>query len=903
MKPVRTHMQDGYPVLPQVLDKETLLLLTTFEQHEQRFVRSKQRPLLRYLTGLYLKALSHLGHSHVQPEELPRQLRQRIVDLFKLDVAFVQTTGVNKSTKSRVVADVRCFLGYRAAKQRDKDAIKTWLVTQVASKETDPAVITQGAIERFRAVKTELPPPAELQNLVRRAAAAADAAVLVQLGKRIGEQDGHRLDALVATGQGQGWLERLKAAPPQASAVNVARELARLEELRGFLPGHDMPSGVSRRRITQLARLAKRYHASELRQLKAPRRRAMLYCYATERYRQLLDALIDQYIRVWEQTKATATNHATFEQTARAVAYERHQQALKDLLGIILDNSTQFELWRAVQAFKSTQDLEKLHAELQKTRSWNSFYIDKLEDHYTALRRFLPELYRLMPMVSTSTDDTLVEAWRFAERHARPGETTLPVKGCPTGFLCPPWQGRAVRRQRSTGQLVRVFKVPYELGLVEASTKALKDGSVAVSGAQRYAPLNDHLLDRDAFLAHFDEHTKRLGYPTEAAAYYGPLRDKLKERLQEFDENYEVHRKTFWVHRNGTLGFSRVRGERLSKRARGLQDRIALLMPEVSVLNVLLDCHRWTSFLDVFQSTSAKKNAAVREWILPILAAFYAYGCYCGPTQAARALGLSKDQVMYARRRHMPLESLKEAARLLAEAYERTPLASRLADPGVLLTDSMQLRTLKASLIARRHHRYRDGKSTLLYQHITADLICQFTQATICNVSEGIRMLVGALQCRRGNERLVNICDTAGKSHRAYGMGTLLNIDLYARLRSHNIKLWGVESQSEYNNIAGALAGTVNWQRVDDGWKDIMWILASIDAGVAKPDVILERLAYQHNHPADRGFVELGKAQQSIYALRYGMDLDLRRYVIPYTSRREHWNKFTREVRAFGDTI
>jgi hypothetical protein len=33
------------------------------------------------------------------------------------------------------------------------------------------------------------------------------------------------------------------------------------------------------------------------------------------------------------------------------------------------------------------------------------------------------------------------------------------------------------------------------------------------------------------------------------------------------------------------------------------------------------------------------------------------------------------------------------------------------------------------------------------------------------------------------------------------------------------------------------------------------------------------------------------------------MNMDLRRFVVPFTSRRAHWNKFARKVQAFGDLI
>jgi TnpA family transposase len=83
----------------------------------------------------------------------------------------------------------------------------------------------------------------------------------------------------------------------------------------------------------------------------------------------------------------------------------------------------------------------------------------------------------------------------------------------------------------------------------------------------------------------------------------------------------------------------------------------------------------------------------------------------------------------------------------------------------------------------------------------------------------------------------------------------------------------------------------------------MMWVLASIASGVGKPVVIFERLAAQPQHPATRGFQELGKLNRSSYLLRYGTDMDLRGFVVPHTAKREHWNKFTREVQAFGDLV
>jgi TnpA family transposase len=164
-------------------------------------------------------------------------------------------------------------------------------------------------------------------------------------------------------------------------------------------------------------------------------------------------------------------------------------------------------------------------------------------------------------------------------------------------------------------------------------------------------------------------------------------------------------------------------------------------------------------------------------------------------------------------------------------------------------------------------------------------------------------MLTGVMECRTGDDSIINICDSAGKSNLVFGLSGLINILLHPRVRSRHLKLWGIGKNVEYKNIADAITGHIRLDRIDKGWQDVMWILASIEAGTGKPLIILNHLASQPQHPATQALEELGKLERSLYLLRYGKDLDLRRFVVPYTSRREHWNKFTGEVQAFGDLI
>lgn len=540
---------------------------------------------------------------------------------------------------------------------------------------------------------------------------------------------------------------------------------------------------------------------------------------------------------------------------------------------------------------------------LRNTPSWNASYLGKIEDHYPSLRRFLPDWYRLIPLSTTTADDSILRAKAFACLHAIFNQTELPVENCPVEFLSSPWENKAVKRYGRTGRIVRLLKAPYEFGLLEATVQGLKNHTIAIAGARRHAPMIDHLLPRDQFLESYDEYRRRLSLPTTAVEYYSPRCAKLDKELEEFDRNYHATADKFWVNRNGTLGFSRVAGETFPHRLKRIKSELSRKMHEVSIFDILLDCQRWTGFMDVFKPVSGRQNMSEEEKLRHSLAALYAYGCNCGPGQAGRALQILKNQIVYMRRRYMTTQCLMEAAAILAHAYQQTAVAQRLGEMSVLRTDSTQMRTLKESLIARQHHRYLSGKSTLLYQHVTSNCVCLFSQALLCNVSEAIHMLAGVMECRSGRDPLINICDSAGKSNLVFGLSGLLNILLYPRARSRHLKLWGTGETTKYKNIAASIAGQIRRDRMDKGWQDIVWILASIEAGTARPSVILNHLAQQPQHPAAQGLDELGKLDRSSYLLRYGRDMEMRRFVAPETCKREHWNKFTGEVQAFGDLI
>jgi len=654
------------------------------------------------------------------------------------------------------------------------------------------------------------------------------------------------------------------------------------------------------------AQIAFQYHASELRQLKPASRYIILISFLHVRRSQLFDATVDLFIRIWDNTCATSATHANTLREARSRVYENREVVLRDLLSFICHSTSDQTLLKKIRTYRSAEEYDALLSQVKKNVSWTECWFKKVQDHYTALRRFLPQWYEGMPLMATTTDSSLLKAIAFIKEHGKTGDASLPSKGIPTQFLGQDWERRAIVRDPYQNTITSILKAPYELGVVSATVDAFKNGTIAVVNANKYAPIMNHLLDKEHFLNNYSHYLQKLQRTDQAPDFYHSVRKDLGETLGHYNGEYDQFKKQFKISKKGKLSYSRPPSKKPPKRIKELVRLLQGYLPTATILDVLLDCHGLTGYLDVFRPVSGRRqNMKEAERIMGLLGALYAYGTNAGPSQAAQSIGLFKQNILYIRRHYMGIKQLADAASVLVDAYMSTSVARRLGDPGIFMTDAMRFPTLPNSLTARHHFRYKGTRSILLYQHVTSNCICFFSQAILCSVYEAIHMLDGIVNNRSSLDPVINICDSHGKSDFVFGLAYLLNIHIWPRISGRqNLKLWKTSGDNCYNNIDPAIAGTIQWNLIDRAWQDIIWVVASILEGVANPSLIAERLVSQSKHPVTLGISELGKAYRSLYLLNYGMDMFRRRTVTAYTARRETWNSFGRNVhKAFEGLI
>ena len=324
-----------YPMLPSILDEDSLSAVATFESEELAFARRQGSSRNQYLHALYLKAMATLGHSHFQPKDLPRQFRLRIAEQLGLEEDLPLILAIDRREKSHIVTVVRAFLGLSPITPEEIENVFRWLQDGLAKKQNDIAVLINAAIERFKERRVEIPPSDAIQSVAQRALNQAAATALDAIDKGLGADEGERLDTLLSGKEGKTLFDFLKNPVPQATVNNLAKELLRIERLGPFFRRRRFLRRITRHQQEQFAQLARRYTASELAQLSRARRRALLLCFTADRRAFLLDAAADMIIRIWESTKHGAGEYANIRQQAMASTYEFHQGTLSEILSII----------------------------------------------------------------------------------------------------------------------------------------------------------------------------------------------------------------------------------------------------------------------------------------------------------------------------------------------------------------------------------------------------------------------------------------------------------------------------------------------------------------------------------------------------------------------------------------
>jgi TnpA family transposase len=482
----------------------------------------------------------------------------------------------------------------------------------------------------------------------------------------------------------------------------------------------------------------------------------------------------------------------------------------------------------------------------------------------------------------------LVRRYAGTRLQAYPADEDIPIEG----VVRPLWRDAVVDRDPQGRP--RVNRITYEICALEALRDQLRCKEVWVAGADRYRnPDEDLPADFDG---RRDEHYAALGLPRDADAFAAGLQEEMRAALSRLDRSLprnpdvRTSRKAGgWIH------LAPLQPRPLPANIEALKAEIAEEWPMTGLLDMLKEADLRVGFTDRLRSPTAYEaldRAVPRPRLLL---------CLNGPgtnaglkRMASSQLGVSYKDLLYARRRYISPDQLREAIAAVTNATlrARDPLVWG-EGTNACASDSKHFGAWDQNLTTQWHVRY-GGRGVMIYWHVERRSLCIHSQLKSPSSSEVASMIEGVLRHCTELEVDRQYVDSHGQSVVAFAFTRLLGFHLLPRLKAiHAQRLYRPEAgkPDACPNLQPVLSRPIDWDLIRRQYDEMVKYATALRLGTAEAEAILRRFTRENTqHPTYKALSELGKAVKTAFLARYLADQALRREVNDGLNVVEQWN-------------
>ena len=293
---------------------------------------------------------------------------------------------------------IRDYLGFGPFDREAQDRLER-SVHALAAQGLPAAEVFRRAEELLRAWKVVLPAPTTLERIVASVTSRGRHEVVEGIAGRLTPAMRHAIDDLVQVPDGdrRSSLFQLKQYPPEANAAALLTHLERWDRLRSLGVGQIDLTDVSPVLVQELAQLARRYDADDLKRFAPAKRYALAACFLVETQKTVLDQVVamnDQFLtalcrrsrNAFEARHRESRRHVKKGLEALLAAVEilvdpqQPRETLLDVLDRRIDRHALRGAWDDCREFQRLEERG---------------YIDELCARYAYLRRYLPAFFEL----------------------------------------------------------------------------------------------------------------------------------------------------------------------------------------------------------------------------------------------------------------------------------------------------------------------------------------------------------------------------------------------------------------------------------------------------------------------------------------------------------------------------
>ncbi len=782
---------------------------------------------------------------------------------------------------------------------------------RVAMLSAQPVFILREALQYLVHRRIVAPGYTYLQDMVGRTVAAERLRLTRLLDRALTPELERQLQELLEANEGMYRISLLKHEPKDTSYGELRQERERgtfFQPLFAFGQAFLASAGLSNESVRYYASLVHFYSVYKLQRMAAPTARLYLLCFATHRFRQINDNLIESFIHLvddYEQQAKVAAEIASVEAMTEAT---RNLQAAGQVLNLFLDptipDSTPFSKVRKrafslLEAERFGQVSEYMRKiEFDKAAFEWSFY-GKL---HAKFKLNLRHLFANLDFAGLVGDAPLLEAVTFLQEILRHGRSPRQMNPSdfPTGIIARNVQRYMyIEAEKRKDRQLDVDR--YEFLVYRLLRKALEAGNVYVRDSNEFRSFEDDLIRPDRWknkAAVLEE----IGSPVLLA----PIEETLTTFHVELEEKFErVNRRL----ENGDNKHVKITGTGDKRRwsliypseEEPINSPFYGQLPGIGIADLLRFVAGKTNFMKVFTHVLGryiKQDADPRH----ILACAVAMGTNMGLWKMAEVSGLGHSALTTAARNFLRAETLHAANDAISNATAALSMFDQYDIGGTKhsSSDGQRIETQIPTINARHGSKYfglKKGVSayTLVANHVPCN-------ARIIGTHEHESHFVFDILHN-------NTTDIQPERHSTDTHGTnqvnfwLLYCDgqqfapRYRDPHKKTASLVGVRHPSHYGDFLIKPARKTRDALIVKEWPNIQRIGASLmQKDVTQATVVRKLSSYTRQNQTKKALWELDNILRSIYLLDFIDDPALRQNVQKALNRGESYHRMRRAI-------
>ena len=806
-------------------------------------------------------------------------------------------------TLSRHKKAIRSYLQITPFNQKAKNLV-TEIINQSALRMDNPADLINVAIEELVKERYELPGFYTLDRLVGYLRNLVNQQLFSQVISHLDAEYIQRLNALLDS---YASIERspyndLKKLPKKSSRNHINDLIVHLTWLETHGVIKPYLNCLTQAKIRHFASEAKALNASEMKDIKLPKRLTLLLCLIYSAQVQTRDYLVEMFLKQMRKIHRQASEELNYLRQKHQETTEKLVSVLTNVLQVFSDDLNESQSVEQTQEiFNKTGGVEQLLIECEGINAYQgNNYLPLLWRFYKSHRSAFFRIIHTLQLESTSTDKRLIEAKDFllSNSHRR----GVWLKGVVAlSFASQQWQKLVLEMQKNQTKMVRRH---FEVCVFSYLAAELKSGDICVTGSEAYADYREQLLSWEDCEPLLTPYCQQLGFSLDSDGFVENLKSWLTNTAAEVDNGYPNNTSVV-INDQGEPVLKRPRRKTSSSSLKALEALIEERMPERNLIDILRDVNYWTNFTRHFGPLSGsdpKLERATERYLLTT----FAYGCNLGATQAARHMRgvVTPYMISFVNQRHISLKGLNAANVDIINRYNVMTLPKIWGDGTTASADGTKYDLYEQNLISEYHIRY-GGYGGIAYHHVADSYVALFSHFIPCGTWEAVYIIEGLLKNQSDLQPDTIHADTQGQSTPVFALSYLLGIKLMPRIRNwQDLNFYRPDKKTVYQHIDSLFREEINWELIRKHWQDLFRVVLSIHTGKITSDILLRKLGnHSKKNKLYQAFRELGRVVRTVFLLQFISDSKLRQEITAATNKVEAYNGFSKWFFFGGEGI